>query len=57
MVDPLAEADVDVDADDDGLLDIVSEPLSEDEALGLGVTSDDEDTDALGVSLVEGVWD
>ena len=44
-----------VDADDDGLLEVVSELLSEVEALGLGVTSDEEDTDVLGDSLLDGV--
>jgi len=55
LLDSLVEADFDVDDDDDGLLEIVSEALSEHETLGLGVPSDEEDTDALGDSLLDGV--
>ena len=55
MLDPLVEAEVVVDADDDGLLEVVSEVLSDGEALALGVTSAEADTDVVGDSLLDGV--
>ena len=51
----LAEADVDVDEDAEGLLDVVSEVLTDGDALVLGVTSDEEDADKVGDSLLDGV--
>ena len=55
VFDSLVEADRDVDADGDELLVVVSEVLSEGEALDVGVTSDDDDTDVLRDSLLDGV--
>ena len=55
MVDKLVEGVAVVEGDSGGLLDNVSEALSEGEALEVGVTSDDDDTDVLGDSLLEGV--
>ena len=57
MLDSLAEADADVDADNVGLPEVVSETLPEDEELGLNVASDEEDDDTLGDSLLDGVGD
>ena len=57
MLDSLAEADVDGDADSDSLLEVVSEVLPEGEALELGVTSDEDETDPLKDALLVGVSD
>ena len=54
VLEPLFEADVDADADDDGALEAVSEVLPDGDALELAVTSDEEDAGALGDSLLDG---